>query len=71
MQAADAGSQLRVYGSMFDRCLCKGICISDQSRPLSTLIKRIPRLRQEKEGATGFGDRTKNKQLKQYKTEFW
>jgi hypothetical protein len=34
MQAADAGSLLRVYGGMFDRYYYKGICISDQSRPL-------------------------------------
>jgi hypothetical protein len=34
MQAADASSQLNVHGGTFDRCLCMGICISNESRPL-------------------------------------
>lgn len=34
MQAADASPQLNVLGGTFDRCLCMGICISNESRPL-------------------------------------
>lgn len=34
-QAADACSQLFDDGGMFDSCLCMGVCISDQPRPLS------------------------------------
>lgn len=67
MQAADAGYQLRVYSGMFDRCFCKGICMSDQSRPLSTPTKRILMLRQEKEGARWFRTENKNKQLGRYR----